>query len=305
MRSIRYYGLMLLMLACDTVLAQQTNYSNGAFERLNQKFRALYADARSDRILDVSPVVIARGDSAVLIRHGERFEGTVVHPNYHDLKTVAHIPLGIFCVLSNREGEKLSAKAKEKLREFRTLMVPALDSVPRVFETPIVRDRQTKMLSQCVDFTDSILAAGACNDAKLDQFIDEARSNVLKNVEGATRLRIDNYHQQMKQWRKILSDAEWKRLYVIIPGAALPRKNSMAVQYFSKALQEAGEGKRIIYAESQFDESQDMLLLGTHILDAQAAKAFFDDPWRLQRDMLASAADSYLDTLDFDDLILE
>ena len=88
---------------------------------------------------------------------------------------------------------------------------------------------------------------------------------------------------------------------MIIPGAALPRKNSMAVQYFAKLLQEPGEGRRIIYAESQFEESRDLLLLGTHILDAEAARAFFNDPWRLQRDMLGAAADSYLDTLDFDD----
>ena len=77
-------------------------------------------------------------------------------------------------------------------------------------------------------------------------------------------------------------------------------KNSVAVQYFAKLLGERGEGKRIIFAESRFEESQELQLLGTHILDTEVGVAFFNDPWRMQRDLLSSAADSYLDTMDFD-----
>ena len=89
-------------------------------------------------------------------------------------------------------------------------------------------------------------------------------------------------------------------MYVVIPGSSLARKDFVAVQYFAKLLGERGEGRRIIFAESRWDESQELQLLGTHILDTEVGVAFFNDPWRMQRDLLASAADSYLDSLDFE-----
>ena len=290
----------LLFALTAPVNAQSGNYSNAELEQLNLKFRSLYARARCERIVGISPVIIARGDSLVLIQRGERMVGNTVHPNYHDLKTIAHIPLGIFCAVSPREPGRLSKATIEQLREFHELMDRTLASLDNAFPKQ-QRPRQQQLIRDCMAFTDSVIKKGSCSAEALDEFVDAMRPEILRNVEDATHLRIDNYHAQMKKWRPLLSDAEWKRLYVIIPGAALPRKNSMAVQYFAKLLQEPGEGRRIIYAESQFDESQDMLLLGTHILDAEAARAFFNDPWRLQRDMLGAAADSYLDTLDFDD----
>lgn len=297
---MRLLLLLTLCFAPTPLRAQTGNYSDASLERLNLKFRSLYARARSQRIVGVSPILIARGDSLVLIRNNERTEGTVVSPNYHDLKTIAHIPLGIFCVVSGTK-DKLTADDLKQLQEYCTQMKAAEMSLSTAFPDEALRERQQAMMTRCIAFTGDVIEQGRCDRDTLDEFVDDLRPDVLKNVETATRLRIDNYHQQMKQWRPLLSAEEWQRLYVIIPGAALPRKNSMAVQYFAKLLQEPGEGRRIIYAESQFEESRDLLLLGTHILDAEAARAFFNDPWRLQRDMLGAAADSYLDTLDFDD----
>ncbi len=132
--------------------------------------------------------------------------------------------------------------------------------------------------------------------------MDQLRPLILANTAEAARLRIDNYHRQMKQWRRELNDDQWQRIQVIIPGATMPRNNSLAVGYFAKLFAQAGEGNRLIYAESRFDESQALALLGTHLLDRQIGVAFFDDASRMSRDMLGPSADAYLDTLDFEPL---
>ena len=41
---------------------------------------------------------------------------------------------------------------------------------------------------------------------------------------------------------------------MLILGSALPRKNNLATQYFARLLGEPGEGPRIIYTESIFEE---------------------------------------------------
>ena len=106
----------------------------------------------------------------------------------------------------------------------------------------------------------------------------------------------------MKRWRRDISDDAWERLYVIIPGAAMPRKNNLAVGYFAKLFEQDGEGDRVIYAESQFEESQALKLLGTHLLDSRIGTVFFDDSSRMKRDLLGPFANAYLDALDFQNL---
>ncbi len=56
------------------------------------------------------------------------------------------------------------------------------------------------------------------------------------------------------------------------------------MQYLARLLREPGEGRRIIYAESMFDEQKALNLLGTHWLDASAT-IFFGDSLRLHRDL--------------------
>lgn len=283
-------------------IAQEGNYSSASVERLNLKFRELYAAARTDRLKHVGPVIIARGDGLTLLQGDIRTQGQIVHSHYHDLKTISHVPLALFCIIGGHVDNPLDATKVQQLREFLSIMKEVSASLPEVFSDVRTRADQLEMLGRCRSFSESVLKTRQCSEAELDQLIDDIRPVMLRNIEQATRLRIDNYHSQMKLWRKKLSEKEWKHLHVVIPGAAMPRKNSAAVQNFSKLLRERGEGKRVIYAESQFDEAQDMNLLGTHVLDSQVGVAFFGDPWRMQRDLLGSAADSYLDSLDFDEI---
>ena len=102
----------------------------------------------------------------------------------------------------------------------------------------------------------------------------------------------------MKAWRKLLSAEEWGRLKVIVCGSQMPRRENLAVQYFAKLLGEKGEGTRILYAEALFEQEKVLRLLGTHLQDRDIAQAFFDDPLRLHRDLLADGAAEYLRTLE-------
>lgn len=298
MHTIRIFACIFFVLS-TSAHAQQGNYSNDAIERLNLKFRQLYAEARAERLSAVDPVVVARGDELVLLHQGDRVVGTKIHPNYHDLKTIAHVPLAIFCVLGSKCDQPLATSTISSLTALKGLMQQATTNLEKSFSDADLRKTQKSMLDRCSAFLSATIETESCTETQLSDLIDTVRPLILTNVETATRLRIDNYHHQMQAWKKTLSSEEWNQLYVVIPGASLARKNETAVQYFSKLLGERGEGKRIIYAEAQFEEKQDLQLLGTYILDTEVGIAFFGDPWRMQRDLLASAADSYLDSLDF------
>ena len=80
------------------------------------------------------------------------------------------------------------------------------------------------------------------------------------------------------------------------PADPLVSLNQLALQYFQRMLGEP-EGLRLVYAEGLWSEPAALQLLGTHLLDAEIATAFFGEPRRLHRDLLADAAAEYLTTL--------
>jgi hypothetical protein len=102
----------------------------------------------------------------------------------------------------------------------------------------------------------------------------------------------------VRAWRATLTNDEWKRLTVIVPGGQLPRRDDQAaVQYFARRLGGSGEGRRVLYAVGLGDRQRALGLLGTHLVDTGLGAAFFGDPARTHRDPLRDAAKEALDEL--------
>ena len=122
---------------------------------------------------------------------------------------------------------------------------------------------------------------------------------VLANASDAARAQIDAYHTQVAAWRRDLRPDEWSRLRVVVLGKQMPRKHNVAIQYFAKLLGVPDESRRLVYAEELSGEQQGLNLLATHQLDSELSEAFFDDPDRMEIDLLGNAASVYLDGFDF------
>src|SRR5262249_23698126 len=131
-------------------------------------------------------------------------------------------------------------------------------------------------------------------------FAREMASRVIEHATDAARAQLDTTHQQMTKWRGQLSADEWKALHVVIIGSPMPRKGNLAVQYFSRLLGEKGEGLRIVYAESLWDESKALNLLAVSLVDSNMAVDFFNDEMRMHIDLLAPLAEKLLKKMDFD-----
>ena len=91
-----------------------------------------------------------------------------------------------------------------------------------------------------------------------------------------------------------MSPEQWSRLHVVIIGPHMPREGLVVMQYFLRLLHEPREGRRVVYAESLWEEPKAMDLLATHLLDGSVGEAFFGDFMRMHRDLLGDAAADYL-----------
>lgn len=263
---------------------------------LNASFRALYLDARGRTLADVGPLILHKGDIAVLIREGRRVEAPVNVPVYHELKAVAHIPLAIYVGLTPGEGALDEARVAA-LARLRDQIAPAIASLAGRGFTGERLARQQALAARSRTFLDTILVRGHYTRDELGAFTRATSGDVIANATEATRAQLDALHRQIGEWRAQMSPAEWARLHVVVIGPHMPREGETSTQYYLRALGEPAEGRRVVYAESMWQEPQALELLGTHILDGGIGEAFFGDYMRMHRDLLADAATDYLRTL--------
>lgn len=255
---------------------------------VNDAFRAAYKSARQDALASAGPVIVVSGDDLVLVRDGKRTSARVVPPVYHDLKAFSHIPLAAY--LLTRPG--LTDDRRAEL----TMFANKVEATRGLWDRPAFTDEQRRRQQTIVDDTLRYLkdADKAISPADRTAFARKLAPLVLANSADAAKAQIDGMHKQVTAWRTDLPPEAWKKLRVVVCGSQMPRQGNLAVQYFAWLLGEPGEGPRIVYAEGIFDEPKALNLLGTHQLDTDVGAAFFNDPRRMHRDLLADAAKEVL-----------
>ena len=264
-------------------------------DTLNSEFRAQYQQALAATLAHAGPVILEEGDSLILVRQGERTSVQVKPLEYHELKAVAHIPLALFVMLSFPPEASLSADRRKLLEHYRELMVSASATLPGRHFTADQLPRQKQIFSASFQLLDGVLARGHVTPAALESFTRQMAPLLLANVRDATALEMRALYTTLADWRKQLTPAEWKALHVVMIGPHMPREQECSIQFFQRLFREPEEGKRIIYAEALWNEKDALNLLATHVVDEAAGAAFFGDPMRMHRDLLADAARAYLD----------
>jgi hypothetical protein len=266
-------------------------------ETLNNSSRMLYAQAKAMAMARKDPVLIVVGDDLVLRKGDKRTSVRVIPQIYHTLKSFAHIPMALDVALAAHGESPLDEETLRELRDYRGLFAAATEKLATAGLDGEERERQKAILAAATTFVDSILAKRCCTSAERIAFARQMNPLVMANAAAAARAALDMLHRQVCQWKGEMTPEEWSRVTVLIIGRQLPRKDNLAVQYFARLFGQSGEGKRLIYAEGLAEEPRALDLLATYRVDTQIGIDFFNDPLRMQRDLLADVARSYLPLL--------
>ena len=262
---------------------------------LNDASRAAYRRAKEAALAGTGPVILVEGDNLVL-RHGDRRTEARFTPEvYHALKAVSHIPLALDVMLASvPDGDPLGDDFLDDLRRYRERIVDAREHIPALGLGREQAGRQTEIVLASLSFIDSLITSRTCERGPRTAYTRRMAPLVMANADDAAHAELDSLHRLVCRWRDEMAAGDWSRLTVIVMGPSLPRKDNLAVQYFARLLGESGEGQRVVYAESLFDEPKALDLLATRLVDTRIGLDFFDDPTRMHRDLLSDAAREYL-----------
>ncbi len=284
-------AILLLLLCCTAACAGRAQRPEDPLVSLNQLLRADYAAARDRGLAAAGPVLIAGPDKLTLLRGQAREVAELDPPGYHELKAVAHVPLGLHALIADGQlGE-------QRLLALRRL-VPPLEKARATLARHGLTDEQIArseaLIDASLELIDRVVATRSAEP--LAAFEHAVAPLLLEHARDAARLQLDLLHRSVQAFREELGEAGFAALHVVIISAHMPREGQLALQYFQRLLREP-EGLRIVYAEGLWEEPKALQLLATHLIDSQIAAGFFDEPRRLHRDLLADAAAEYLPTL--------
>ena len=178
--------------------------------------------------------------------------------------------------------------------ELRTLVRAARDGLAPLFPPADVA-RQERILDRSLQLLDDALRPGGIDKERLAAFARDLGPLLLANADAAAGLELAELDRATALLGKGLSQQEWQGLRVVIIGSHMAREGEVSQQYFCRLLDEPREGARVIYAEGLWRDKEAMDLLATHLVDLGAGAAFFGDPMRMHRDILADGARKWLE----------
>jgi hypothetical protein len=265
------------------LLAAHPLHGQDALERLNAAFRGAYADAKGAALARGGPVLMLAGDTLQLYRHDLKVAEEIIRPaRYHRLKGVAHVPLALHLLLGS------GPVPKERAAALRALVLAARADLG-TWAGPVLA-RQERILDACLGLLDAQPAPG-----RLAQFAAALGPLLLANADEAAALELEALDGKVARLRRGLAPEDWRALRVVIIGSHMAREGEVAAQYFLRLLGEGAEGDRVVYAEGLWQPRDALDLLATHAVDLGAGAAFFGEPLRMHRDILADGARRWLD----------
>ena len=294
-RTAEALALLLAVAIAWPAAAQEAASAEHAFRELNNTAIQIYQDAKHRFFSRADPVVIAGGGS-VLIRHrgAERRVGQIP-AEYHLLKTVGHVPRSIWAALAPAiEGDDPEDAWRAKLEQLRPRADAALRALPQTKLPPSVVNRAEQTLRRSLDLIDRYLASGMPTRDELQQEMRGFVPALLADATAAARARLDAIDRDVRPWWDALSEGEHQRTMVVVLGAKTARAGNSVYGYFVNLLGAAEDGRRVIYAESIFDEKDADALLATLLTDRRLSVDFFADERRMERDLLADGATARL-----------
>ncbi|MCL1125352.1 hypothetical protein [Shewanella surugensis] len=274
----------------------------GPLSILNVQFHQAYNQAVIAEVAQIKagkiPVMIMSSGYLTFYFQGIRRQVKVVPDLYHEIKAVDHMVLGLYVFLSRLKEGPLSTEILQSIQSKKE----EIERAYKDFQPEIKLDFQVRILEQSLNYLNSLLNDKLYNLHGLLSYIQSMRTALEASFLLAAKSQLDLMHQYVSQWKKNMSATDWSALKVVVCASHQPRYGELSYSYFSRLLDEKptvgalGEDQ-IIYSESRYSEDEALSLLARHIIDQQISQTFFNDRFRMQRDLFNDVTESYLNEI--------
>lgn len=290
------------------IIGWRGDASDQARERIfkvDALMRQYYDACRDDVAAKLSPAVVVQFDLSggiwTLI-HGDTRETIDVQPGvYEELKSLCHIPLGIYAIVAPYLRTPDSDGWRGGLTEFREAIQDALDTIKQVgLEPEALKSAQT-ICTLAVDYADSLLKGGRFDLDGYREFTASALPSIKVLLPIAGRDQASTAISLLERWREQLGD-DWKSLTGIVLAPYTLSVDNAAAQCLKYVMDPEFVQDRLVVLQGDFkNEIGPALEVVAHLyMDRLVARLVFGedteenrtltDSLSSERDLVADAA---------------
>lgn len=261
---------------------------------MNKDALAAYSAGRQQFIAKPGPVLIVGADMTFLL-NGQEMHANYTPQSYTTLKILSHAYLGTITLLEPFAADPAAHQDLwrphlEAIRQDVQAILPHLNDLGLDADS-IARNRF--ILEHVAGFIDTTLKSGQFTSAGLTTLGRTLGPLLLADADLAAKAQIDMMNAAVSRWRAQVGPDVWSQVTVVVEGPHQPRKDNLQMAFFRHELGDRAP-THLIYAENVYDQTSVLNLVGTVETDRALAIATFNDPLRMQRDLLGDAAHAYL-----------
>ncbi|MCA9021595.1 MAG: hypothetical protein KDA74_15710 [Planctomycetaceae bacterium] len=300
MRRIYFAGLILILLPHTADSEEINEAASAALANLNREFINAHTVARKLDLASGGPIILLQDGKLVLFRNNSETTAEMLLPRYDTFKVFAHMPVAIYLMLGPPGAGKLDTQRLQQLAEYHGKIDRVEKQLDHMGLEGEKLKRQKQLLADSKQFLEKVIQQQQFSTEELHTFTRSMLPMIQANIAEAAASQLDAMHRQVMAWKKEMTPEEWQKLRVSVKGAVLARDGNLAMQYFERLLNLEGPGMRLIYMERYVPPTPMLTLLATRSVDRGISIAFFDNPDRMFRDVLADAAAEHIKTMKFD-----
>jgi hypothetical protein len=229
-------------------------------------------------------------DTVTLIRGEDLGSLPYSPPLYHDIKSISHLPLGVYSASLGRLEHPTDQQWIERFKKLLSQIDRAEADLNKASFTESQKIRQQKILSLSRAYIQDVLKRQSIDGASATHYARTIAPLLLANAADAANVQIDALDQAVRELSKKLKPGEFEKALAVVTGPKTAREGNLQFQYFVYAFGPCSAGARVLYMESIFDREAALGVLRTVLNDRMASQAFFGDTFRMERDLMADGA---------------
>lgn len=249
------------------------------------------------------PIALAIGNTLVLKYNGKTETVIITPAPYHEIKAFSHLVFTLYLILSQSSAGKLNPKTIQALQQLQTQIENAIKDLPTMNLSDDAAKVALQLSNQTTQFIKTLLIHNQWTDIQLSDFYTQIASTLKDAMKIGTQAELNTLDEAINKWILPMNTMERQQIGIVVAAAHQARAEEISIQYFvkkfSKPQPKAGAKNEngLVILEGKFDETAALALLARHYLDREVGQVIFNDPARMQRDVMADTGSEWMNSL--------
>ena len=212
---------------------------------------------------------------------------------YQVVKGVSHSSMALYAILQPYiDGLSTDSNWKADFTAYRQQQVKTLADADQMGLAPEVDAAVHKILTSNIAFIDDMLKAGSIDKAKVSAWAQSVAPLFKTTITAAADYQVGHWMQVMADWKKQLGN-QWDQTYGATNSLYVTRRNNiiftLMAQFFGT---EAINERLMLFETTEFSTTPDTILalMSRIVKDRELGKAFFDDYFLMDVELLSTGA---------------